>query len=90
MSDDRMTKADFVYNADDWETTYDAIDQANLTGDLDPGVILTMGRMKALPPKYVVMAPIEWDEYGEATDWEELEFWTHIEAAEARDRKAPQ
>lgn len=70
------------WNADDWETTYDAQDINMLAHDMQPGDVMRTGRAIVTPDVWIVLnAEQEVREF--ATEAEALAFAAVVKAAEA-------
>jgi hypothetical protein len=81
-----LAEADYVYDFENWETTYDDVGTLSDEGDLNfqySGEITAIGRLKALPLAYAVNMPVSFDDDGDPDDWEVQVFETREAAAEA-------
>ncbi len=78
-----LSETRWVYNEDDWETTYDETDYSFLTDDADRDKVIALGRLAKLPTHYLAYIVTERDEEGDevAGDWQEFETETEANAA---------
>ncbi len=81
---------DFVYDPENWETTYDASDLCCVTEEMPVGGIMKVGRIKSLPTQFAAHVVTARDDDGDPEDWEVELFDTEAEAlavaAAAKDR----
>jgi hypothetical protein len=77
-----LGEADFIFDSNNWECTWNADQLAELMSETELGEIVCIGRMKSLPDKYALS--VETDD-GFEIEW----FDTHEEAVARKKALSP-